>query len=141
MSMFHLIIQKGNIFIIYCFMKRFARNLVKTLWGGVSFPFHHMSLQIAEHLEILDWKEDEDGKEVMSADFIFAHPSSADLLSPLVTESPQKTRVSLDPAIRGDRISSDSQAEHIEEMARKGLRNVRLVQGLHENKKMFLKVH
>lgn len=86
MSMFYLIIQKGNIFIMYCFMKRFAKNLAKTLWGGVSFPFHHMSLQIAECLEILDWKEDEDGEEVISADFIFAHPSSADLLSPLVAE-------------------------------------------------------
>ena len=46
----------------------------------------------------------------------------------------------MDPAIPGDRISSDSQAEHIEEMARKRLGNVRLVQGLHENKKIFLKV-
>ena len=86
MSMFYLNIQKSNIFYYLLFYEKICQKSCKNLWGRVSFPSHHMFLQTAEHLEIFDWKEEKDGKEVISADFVFAHPSSADLLSPLVTE-------------------------------------------------------
>lgn len=64
MSISNLNIQKV-IFIVYCFMKIYvpslnsfpqAKHFAKTLWSWDSFPFHHNSLQIAESLEIPDWK-------------------------------------------------------------------------------------
>lgn len=48
-----------------------AKSLAKTLWSWNSFSSQHVSLQIAESLEILNWKEDENGQEVISADFFF----------------------------------------------------------------------
>lgn len=89
--MSYLNIQKGKFFIVYCFMKIFvsssrflppAKNLAKKTYEVEILFLPIMSPpQISESLEIHDWKEDMMGTKVISADFVFALPSSTDLLN------------------------------------------------------------
>ena len=78
MSMCNLNIQKGKFFNYILFYENVssfhssqAKSLAKTLWNWNSFSSHHVSLQITESLEIPNWKEDGNGKEVISANFFF----------------------------------------------------------------------
>lgn len=90
MSMFYLNIQKGKTFTVYCFMKRLVSPhtpcfkptmLQKPYEVGLLF-LPTMSPCKLQSLEILPWEEGEYGKQVISADFLFALPSSSDLLRP-----------------------------------------------------------
>lgn len=86
-------------------------------------------LQTEGSLEILDWKEDSIVAKMVwweRSNFCQLHLCFSLLYWPVVSETgyPQKARVSVDSAIPHGRISSNSQAENIEERtARKGLRN------------------